>query len=142
MKVARTVGVSLYYGHEFIAFCPDHSRTGRALLHIVGAESVYYALPEANDTPAFWCSRSLRAIEHRFYHTSARAGMATLQNPFWWIHFDLLVGADGVHSRVRQLARIPYRPQRSFGLGEHNLTLPNIQQTSVILNFATAESLR
>lgn len=140
-KVLQTVGVPILHAYEFVAHCPAStaasSASGRALFHATaGVPAAHYAHPRANDSALFWCSRPLSALTRRFHARTPDARDSTSPAAFLALDFDVLVGADGTQSRVRQFSRVPYRQQNSFLLGHHHVTLPDLHQTTLILNFA------
>ncbi len=135
-KVLQTVGVPILYAYEFVAHCPA-AASGRALFHATtGVPAAHYAHPRANDSALFWCSRPLSALTRRFHARTPDPHDSTSAAAFLALDFDVLVGADGTQSRVRQFSRVPYRQQNSFLLGHHHATLPDLHQTTLILNFA------
>lgn len=153
-KVAHTVGITLMYNQEFVAFCPAGNRRendasqqdelpgGRALFHSVQADPpASRTLPAANDTASFWCSRPTSALKKRFHPSRDMRERSGDENDdddelFIWLDFDVLVGADGTKSRVRRFAGLRYVAQTSFHLGNKSITLSEVSQTSIILNFA------
>jgi hypothetical protein len=137
-KVLQTVGVPILYAYEFVAHCPaSAAASGRALFHATtGVPAAHYAHPRANDSALFWCSRPLSALTRRFHARTPDPRDSTSAAAFLALDFDVLVGADGTQSRVRQFSRVPYRQQNSFLLGHHHATLPDLHQTTLILNFA------